>query len=77
MLRAATIIARLRRSLSPILPRAWLRPAPEGTLGPGPRRRSSAVIEIDPDAPASSWVVWEISPPRRARRQRGSEQREG
>jgi len=77
MEKAAMIIARMRRWLSLILPRAWMRPAPSGQAGPGPRRRSGAMVEIDPGSPASSWVVWEISPPGREKRSRRSEQREG
>ena len=77
MEKAAMIIARMRRLLRPILPRTWLRPAPTSQAGPGPRRRSSAVMEIDPGSPASSWVVWEISPPGRGEgRSRRSENRE-
>ncbi|MGB5623524.1 MAG: hypothetical protein WBN65_13610 [Gammaproteobacteria bacterium] len=76
MQQAAMIIARLRRLLAPVLPRAWTAAVPETELGPGPLKPSGAATEIDPAAPASSWVVWEVSPLRRETPRRSSEQRE-
>ncbi len=77
MQKAALIIARLRRLLAPVLPRAWTAAVPEAELGPGPLKPSGAAMEIDPASPASSWVVWEVSPLRREPRRRSSEQAQG
>lgn len=77
MQKAALIIARLRRLLAPVLPRAWTAAVPEAELGPGPLKPSGAAMEIDPASPASSWVVWEVSPLGREPRRRSSEQAQG
>jgi hypothetical protein len=70
---AALIIARLRRLLKPLLPGAWTRPLHGREIGPGPRDPTSAATELDPASPASSWVVWEVSPLQRESRRRESE----
>ena len=85
---AAIAIHRIRTLLGRVLPASWLRPPLVHSEGIHPRRGSSAEIEIEPGAPASSWVVWEVSPRRRrvggaqgtggaAPGGGGSEQREG
>ena len=58
-------IGALRRRLRYVLPRSWLAPQPMSSSGLRPQRAARARMELDPGAPASSWVEWEIS--RRAR----------
>lgn len=66
---AAIYIGELRRRLRPILPAKWLAPLPPTPPGLRPGQRSRAGMELEADAPASSWVAWEISG-RQSRRRR-------
>lgn len=61
------LVARWRRALRWLLPRAWLHPAGVPAAGIRARRLSPARMELEPGAPAKSWADWEIS-----RRGRGS-----
>lgn len=54
-------IGALRRRLRHVLPRSWLVPPPMSGSGLRPQRAARARMELDPGAPASSWVAWEIS----------------
>ncbi len=79
VLKLQSIRDRCRR----FLPERWVVSPRSHTEGLYPRRASGADMEIKADAPASSWVAWEVS----ARQRRGgrkaggvrpeSEQREG
>jgi hypothetical protein len=60
---AAEYIGRLRRWLRPLLPRIWFTPCPQSSGGMRARRPSIATMELDPEAPASGWVAWEVSRP--------------
>jgi hypothetical protein len=57
----APLMAVLRRGASFFVPRSWLTAQVASGAGPRPRRPSRARMELDPGAPAASWVVWEIS----------------
>jgi hypothetical protein len=63
---AASFIGGLRRVLRPLLPKAWFEPCPLSRSGLRQRRPTLARMELDPEAPASSWAAWEVS--RRGRR---------
>lgn len=54
-------IGALRRRLRHVLPRSWLTPRPMSSSGFRSQRAARARMELDPEAPASSWVAWEIS----------------
>lgn len=57
----ASYIAALRRRLGFWLPRKWLAFDARSGRAQRARRPARARMELDADAPASSWVAWEIS----------------
>ena len=65
---AGGFLGELRRRLRPLLPAKWLTPSPLAAYGLRAIRPAVARIELDEEAPASSWVAWEVS--RRGRRPR-------
>lgn len=62
---AGSFIGEFRRRLRPFLPRTWFAPCPMAPHGFRARQPAMARIELDPEAPASSWVAWEVSRPSR------------
>lgn len=57
----APYIGALRRRLRALLPRKWLVSGSRSGAALRARRPARARMELDADAPASSWVAWEIS----------------
>lgn len=57
----APFIGVLRRGARFFVPRSWLKSHVAPGTGSRPRRPSRARMELDPGAPAASWVAWEIS----------------
>ncbi len=66
----AIYIGTLRRRLKPLLPAQWLAPLPPTPPGLRASQISRAGMELEAEAPASSWVAWEVS----GRRMRPSRQ---
>lgn len=54
-------IGALRRKLRFLLPRKWFATGSRGGATRRARRPARARVELDADAPASSWVAWEVS----------------
>jgi hypothetical protein len=54
-------IGALRRRLRRVLPHDWLAPNPVPGSGTRARKPTRARMELDAEAPATSWVAWEIS----------------
>jgi hypothetical protein len=58
---AAIYIGTLRRRLKRLLPSRWLAPLPPTPPGLRASQISRAGMELEAEAPASSWVAWEVS----------------
>lgn len=65
----------LRDRCRRFLPEKWVASPRSHTEGLYPRRMSSAEMELSRQAPASSWVAWEVTPRRRGSAVRGSRRR--
>ena len=61
MERAAEYAGKLRRRLGAWVPGSWRSAKATLRAVEGRRMRSTAVMEIDPERPSSSWVAWEVS----------------
>lgn len=57
----APYIGALRRRLRLLLPEKWFTSGARAGAAMRGRRLARARFELDPDAPASSWVAWEVS----------------
>lgn len=57
----APYIGALRRRLRVLLPRKWFASGSRSGGAMRARRPARARMELDSDAPASSWVAWEVS----------------
>lgn len=58
---AAPWIGALRRRLRLLLPGKWFVSGARAGVAMRGRRPARVRTELDPDAPASSWVAWEVS----------------
>ncbi len=61
MERAAEYAGMLRRRFGAWVPASWRSARSTLRAVEGRRVRSTAVMELDPERPSSSWVAWEVS----------------